>query len=310
MDIIFFGSDDFAAIHLQSLIKSPHHVVACVTQPDRPKGRGMHVLFSPVKEWAQTNKIPVLQPEKLDDGAFRDELRKYPSDIFVVIAYGKFLPKSLLDIPRHGAVNVHASLLPKYRGAAPINWAILNGDKESGVTVIQINGRMDAGDILGAHKIKIEPGETSVSLRAKMLEAGPGLLERILGAIAAGKCKPAVQDEALATHAPKLIKALGRIEWKKDAAEVIHLVRGLLPWPGAYIEYQGKRLKVLEAQQVNKDVSGNEPGQVVETGKEGILVATGKWMILLKRVHLQDAKPMNAHSFVVGHEVEVGYKFK
>ncbi|OGX37552.1 MAG: methionyl-tRNA formyltransferase, partial [Omnitrophica WOR_2 bacterium RIFCSPHIGHO2_02_FULL_52_10] len=180
MNIIFFGSDDFAAAHLQALIRSAHHVVACVTQPDRPKGRGMGVVVSPVKEWAQTNKIPVLQPETVSDKVFIHELKSYRSDIFVVVAYGKFLTKALLDMPAFGAVNVHASLLPKYRGAAPINWAIINGEKESGVTVMKINERMDAGDILAAQKIKIAKGETAVSLKAKMMEAGPPLLGKTL----------------------------------------------------------------------------------------------------------------------------------
>ena len=310
MNIIFFGSDDFAAEHLKALIRSPHHVVACVTQPDRPKGRGMRVVVSPVKEWAQTNKIPVLQPDTVSDQGFIRDLRNYGSDIFVVVAYGRFLPKTLLDIPAFGAINVHASLLPKYRGAAPINWAIINGEKESGVTVMRINERMDAGDILGAQKIKIAKGETAVSLKAKMMEAGPPLLEKTLEAIAAGRAKSVPQDEAKATLAPKLIRPLGRIQWSKSAAEILNLVRGVTPWPGAYTDYNGKMLKVLNAEVSNKDAAGREPGEAMEVSKSGILVATGKNGLLVKQVHLQNAKPMDAYSFVVGHDLEVGHKFK
>ena len=310
MNIIFFGSDDFAAAHLQALIRSAHHVVACVTQPDRPKGRGMRFVISPVKEWAQTNKIPVLQPASMNDKGFLHDLKNYRSDIFVVVAYGKFLPQELLDIPGFGAINVHASLLPKYRGAAPINWAIINGEKESGVTVMKINERMDAGDVLGAQKIKIAKGETAVSLKARMMEAGPPLLEKTLEAIAAGKSKAVPQDEEKVTLAPKLIKGLGRIQWSKGAVEILNLIRGVMPWPGAYTEYNGKMLKILDAEAVNKDAVGSEPGEAVEVSKSGILVSTGKKGLLVKQVHLQDAKPMDAHSFVVGHEVKVGYKFK
>jgi methionyl-tRNA formyltransferase len=309
MNIIFFGSDDFAAVHLKSLIRSPQHVVACVTQPDRPKGRGMHVIDSLVKEWARTNKIPVLQPEALNDSVFMNQLKSYQSDIFVVVAYGKFLPKAILDIPSHGGINVHASLLPKYRGAAPINWAIINGEKESGVSVIQINERMDAGDILGVHKIKIMKGETAISLRARMMEAGPALLEKTLMAIAAGKSKPVAQEDNKATLAPKLIKALGHIPWNKSAVEILNLIRGVMPWPGAYTEYNGKMLKILEAAVVNKDVPGSEPGEIVEVNKNGLLVSTGRQGLLVEQVHLQDSKPMDAHSFLVGHELKVGYKF-
>src|SRR3989338_2557398 len=310
MNIIFFGSDDFAAAHLQALIRSAHHVVACVTQPDRPNGRGMGVVVSPVKEWAQTNKIPVLQPETVSDKVFIHELKSYRSDIFVVVAYGKFLTKALLDMPAFGAIKVNASLMQKYGGAAPINWAIINGEKESGVTVMKINERMDAGDILAAQKIKIAKGETAVSLKAKMMEAGPPLLGKTLEAIAAGKTKPVPQDEAKATLAPKLIKPLGRIPWNKGAAEILNLIRGVMPWPGAYTEYNGKTLKILDAEVVNKDTAASEPGEAVEVSKSGILVATGKQGLLVKQVHLQDAKPMDAHSFMVGHDMAVGYKFK
>jgi len=310
MKIIFFGSDDFAAAHLKSLIGSSHKVVACVTQPDRPKGRGMKVVVSPVKECARNNNIPVLQPTSLKEDAFIEDLKDFQSDAFVVIAYGQFLPSKVLDIPSFGAINVHPSLLPKYRGAAPINWVIINGEEETGISIIKINEEMDAGDILAETRIKIKRKETAVTLRARMVEVGPLLLQQTLDILAGGTCVSAVQDHQQATLAPKLTKELGAIQWAKKAGEIDHLIRGLLPWPSAYTFYKGKLLKILEAQIVEGDFSQHESGTVSEVGKEGITVATGCNGLLVRKVHLQDSKPMDAHSFVVGHEVEVGFQFK
>lgn len=311
MKIIFFGSDDFAAVYLQSLIDSPHDVVACMTQPDRPKGRGMKVVVSPVKECAQKNNVPVLQPASLKESTLVKELEDFKSDLFVVIAYGQFLPREVLDIPPLGAINVHASLLPKYRGAAPINWAIMNGEKETGISIIKINEQMDAGDILAVMKMKMANDETAVSLKKKMMEEGLELLLQTIDDIGRGADRaPTVQDNRLATLAPKLTKELGHIPWEKKAYEIDSLMRGLLPWPSAYTFYNGKLLKILEAQIVAGDFSPYDPGSVVRVSKDGIVVATGCNGFLIKKVHLQDSKPMDAHSFVVGHRIETGFKFK
>ncbi|MCK5014381.1 MAG: methionyl-tRNA formyltransferase [Candidatus Omnitrophica bacterium] len=307
MKIIFFGSDDFAEAHVRSLIDSGHELLACVTQPDRPKGRGMKVVVSPIKECALERRIPVLQPASLKDASFIKDLKDLQSDLFVVIAYGKFLPPEVLDIPLHGALNVHASLLPKYRGAAPINWAIINGEKETGISVIKINEKMDAGDILAQVEIKIEEDETAPSLRAKMMNQGPPFLLRTINDLPS--CALKIQDHDLATFAVKLTKELGHIEWGSDARGICNLVKGLLMWPGAYTFYNGKLLKILEAQVLDGDSSKNKPGTVSGVGKKGIVVSTGNGRLLIKEVHLQDAKPMDAHSFVVGHAIEVGYKF-
>ena len=307
MNIIFFGSDDFAEAHLRALIGSKHELLACVTQPDRPKGRGMKVVVSTVKECAQKHDIPVWQPASLKEASFIKGLAGFQSDLFVVIAYGKFLPTEALSVPSQGAINVHASLLPKYRGAAPINWAIINGEAKTGISIIEINEEMDAGDILAQTEIKIEEEETAPTLRAKMIKQGPDLLLRTINDLSS--CVARTQDRGDVTFAPKLTKELGRIDWAKPSIEIGRLVRGLMPWPGAYTSYNGKLLKILEAQVLDGDPSQGEAGVVLETGKEGVVVSTGDGRLLVRKVHLQDASRMDAHSFVIGHDLKVGHKF-
>lgn len=307
MNIVFFGSDDFAGAHLRALIGSQHVVCACVTQPDRPKGRGMKVVVSPVKEIASKHHIPVLQPASLKNGFFIKSLKDFRSDLFVVIAYGRFFPPEVLGIPPQGAINVHASLLPKYRGAAPIHWAIINGESETGISVIKINEGMDAGDILAQMKMDVEQDETAATLRARMIRQGPPFLLRTVDGFS--NCVAKAQDRDLVTFAPKLTKETGHIRWERSAFEICSLVRGLLPWPGAYTFYKGRSLKILEARVLDGDQSDGSSGTVLEAGKKGIVVATRRGHLLIQKVHLQDAKPMDAHSFVIGHAVEPGYKF-
>ncbi len=309
MKIVFFGSDNFAAVHLQSLIDSDHQVVACLTQPDRPKGRGMKVILSTIKECAEKYNIPILQPSTLKQDGLVEELKKFQSDIFIVIAYGRFLPTEILNIPSLGAINVHGSLLPQYRGAAPINWAIINGEKETGLSIIKLTKEMDAGDILAQAKIPITDDDTSMTLREKMMKEGPSLLQQTLDDLSENRWTPVVQDHSKATFAPKLIKELGAIQWGKKANDIYNLIRGSLPWPSAYTSFNGKFLKILEAQVVEQDDSQYEPGTVSKVSKEGIVVVAGGGCVLIKQVHLQDSKPMDAHSFVVGHKLQVGFQF-
>jgi len=250
MKIIFFGSDDFANAHLESLIASDHIISACVTQPDRPKGRGMKVVQSPIKTCAVKNNIEVLQPNDIKTSSFEEQLKNFNTDLFVVIAYGRILSLSILDIPGMGAINVHASLLPKYRGAAPINWAIINGEKETGLTIIKINPQMDAGDILSQANFKIGSEDTSISIRAKMLKEGPSLLLSTVKTLRKGEIKARKQDERKVTLAPKLTKEMGLIQWDKPAGDIHNLTRGLLPWPSAYTYFKGKMLKVLSTEVV------------------------------------------------------------
>ena len=309
MKLIFFGSDDFAAVHLKALVASSHDVAACVTQPDCPKGRGMKVLFSPIKDIAFEHKIPLLQPENLKSEDIVSKLKSYQADLFVVIAYGQILPANVLSIPKLFAVNVHTSLLPKYRGAAPINWAIINGEEESGVTIIKMNAALDAGEIIFQQKIKIGNTDTAVSLREKMMAIGPKLFLNTIEDLLRNHYTLKGQDAKFVTQAPKLTKELGKINWEKSAQEIHNLVRGLLPWPGAYTGFKDKSLKILETK-LSGDVNGSpKAGEVIEVNKEGIVVRTGQGALLITKVHAESSKPMDAHSFVIGHQLKNGFIF-
>ena len=308
MKIIFFGSDDFAQEHLECLIQAGHDIAACVTQPDRARNRGMKIIISPIKECAIANDITVLQPTDLMDEKFLQGIKQINADLFVVIAYGKFLPEEVLFIPRLASINVHGSYLPEYRGAAPINWAIINGEKETGVSIIKMNAGMDAGDIVSQKKMKIGGEDTSIVLRQRMIEEGKSLLIKTIssfGKSVSGK----TQDHEKATFAPKLTKELGRIDWNKSAIEIRNLVRGLLPWPSAYTFYKGKMLKVLESDVVEKNVSASKPGEMVDITSEGVLIATSKNALLVKKVHYESSKPMDMHSFLRGHQLTIGEGF-
>lgn len=313
MKIIFFGSDDFAAENLQRLLAEGFSVAACVTQPDRPAGRGLKVIFSPIKVIAQEHKIPVFQPDDLKDAKFLDALRSFQADLFIVIAYGKILPSAVLDIPKIFCVNVHGSLLPKYRGAAPVNWAIIKGEKETGFSLIRMNTKMDAGEIIVQEKMNIGPDETSQTLRERMAKQSAICLCRTIKDIADGKFSLTKQDEKAVTLAPKLTKELGQIDWQKPAGEIHNLVRGLLPWPGAYTLYKGRTVKLLQTQKVGTVPTylvAGKPGSIVLIDKSGILVATGQGPILIQKIQPESGKPMDAYSFAIGHKLTLEAKFE
>ena len=248
MRIIFFGSDDFAALHLEHLLSAGHEVLACVTGPDKPQGRGMKVSVSPIKQIALERQIPCLQPLFLNNKNIVDALKSYEADIFVVVAYGRLLTQEILDIPKMLCMNVHGSLLPKYRGAAPVNWAILNGDKETGVTIQKMALSLDAGGIIAQEKISIDGDENAAQLRKRMALAGAKLLVHVLDKHPSGKFSISPQDESKVTWAPKLTKEMGLIDWNRSARSMMDQVRGLQPWPGAYTFYNGKMLKINQAQ--------------------------------------------------------------
>lgn len=308
MKIVFFGSDDFALTNLEALLASKHEIVACVTQPDKPKGRGLKVSESPLKDCALKHKIPVLQPTDLKDPAIVKQLKTYNSDLFVVIAYGKILPVEILQIPRTFSINVHGSLLPKYRGAAPINWAIINGEKETGVSIIKMNPQMDAGDILTQAKIPIEEKDDAGTLRAKLADlSAKKLIESIL-AIAKNSYVLSPQDHSKATLAPKLTKELGLIDWAQPAVKIHNLIRGLLPKPAAYTRYEGKTLKILETEVVS-NFSKQSDGMLMTISKVGFIVATGDGAILVKRIHLESSRAMEAAEFATGYKLPLGFQF-
>lgn len=305
MKIIFFGSDDFAGVHLEALLKTSHQIVACVTQPDKPKGRGMKVVFSPIKEIALEHKIPLLQPETLKDSNIISELKAFEADLFVVIAYGRILPQEVLDIPKKMAINVHGSLLPKYRGAAPINWAIINGDRETGVSIIKMNVKMDAGEILSDEKLPIAENDDASTLREKMAQKGKELLLKTISSIEKNTVTLRKQDESRVTIASKLTKELGKINWNQEAVKIHNLIRGLKPWPGAYTFYKGKQLKILSSE-IKSSADQAKPGEVLETGRNGILVQARKQSLLIKEVQLEGSKKMTAAEFLIGHSLLKG----
>lgn len=309
MNIVFFGSDDFAAVHLEALFGSKHKVCACVTQPDKARGRGMEVSASPIKEAALCKGVPVFQPSDLKENTFLKGLKAFEADLFVVIAYGRFLPAEVLALPRTFAINVHSSLLPKYRGAAPINWAIINGERETGISIMRVTAKMDAGDILAQKKLKILKADTAASVRARMMGIGPKLLLKTIDSIKKGTYTFTVQDDQKTTLAPKLTKELGQIQWNKQAMALHNLARGLLPWPGAYTFYQGKLLKILETEVVSSSFLAYSPGEVAGVDKKGFTVATADQGLLVKAVHLEASKPMSAYQFMMGHQLKPGFKF-
>ena len=323
MNIIFFGSDDFAVVHLEALFGSKHKVCACVTQPDKARGRGMEVSASPVKAAASRKGIFVFQPADLNEKFFLRELDAFNADLFVVIAYGRFLPAEILGMPRTLTINVHSSLLPKYRGAAPINWAIINGERETGITIMRVTAKMDAGDILAQKKLKILKADTAASVRTRMMEIGPRFLIKTIDSIEKGTCAFTVQDDQAATMAPKLTRELGQIQWSKPARAINDLARGLLPWPGAHTYYQGKLLKILETEVVPRSFllpkaerlpaggacRSYSPGEVAKVDKKGFTVATADEGLLVKTVHLEASKPMSAYQFMIGHRLEPGFNF-
>jgi len=276
MDIVFFGSDDFAVTNLQNILKSHHRVVACVTQPDKAKGRNRQISATLVKDYALSKNIEILQPADLAEEKFVTKLKNYNADLFVVIAYGKILPEALLALPKVFCINLHASLLPKYRGAAPVNWAIINGEKETGITIFKLNASPDAGEIIIQRSIPILESDTSVTLRNKTASFGGELLMATLDSIERNDFTLTPQNNDQASLAPKLTKDQGLIFWSKPAREIHNMVRGLLPWPGAYCHYSGKRLKILKTQVVKLAPGELKSGQVADISKGGFIVMTGE----------------------------------
>lgn len=304
MKIVFFGSDDFASKNLESLVSSGHEVLACVTQPDRPKGRDLKIALPLPKIVSGKYGIDVLQPKDLKNAGFLENLKSYDADLFVVIAYGRILTKEILEIPKMFSINVHGSLLPKYRGAAPINWVIINGDEKTGITIAKIDQKLDSGDILKQKELEIKKDDTSATLRARMIDESIDFLLNCLSDIKNNNISFQKQDSSKVSIAPKLTKDLGCIDWNKSAFKIHNLIRGLRPWPSAYTKYNGKLLKILEAEVLDQDSTA--PGEILDVSKQGFVVGTQDKVLLVKRVHLESSKPMDAASFVAGHKIESG----
>lgn len=292
LNIIFAGTPDFAARHLQALLDSHHNVIGVYTQPDRPAGRGKKLTASPVKELALANNIQVYQPGSLRKEPAQQELAALNADIMVVVAYGLILPKVVLDTPRLGCINVHGSILPRWRGAAPIQRALWAGDKETGVTIMQMDVGLDTGDMLLKTSLPIEDDDTSASLYEKLAEQGPIALLQALEGLANGTLIAEKQDEALANYAEKLSKEEARLDWNKPAKQLWQEVRAFNPWPVSYFEHQGNTIKVWQTQ-VSTTTSNAAPGTIISASKKGIEVATGDGVLSLLSMQLPGKKPLN-----------------
>ena len=308
MKIIYMGTPDFAVAPLEAILKAGHEVTAVVTQPDRQKGRGREIQYSPVKECALSYGIPVLQPLKIKEKDAVEELRKYPADIFVVAAFGQLLSEEILNMPRFGCINIHASLLPAYRGAAPIQWCVINGEEKTGVTIMQMAKGMDTGDILLQKEVVLDEKETGGSLFDRLMETGAELIVEVLPKIEAVELTPVVQKEELATYAGKITKDMGNIDFAKSAVTIERLIRGLNPWPSAFTHYKGKILKIWEADVVSECANAENPvpGTVIAMDKESFTLATGEGALRIRSLQPEGKKRMSCAEFMRGYEIKVG----
>jgi methionyl-tRNA formyltransferase len=309
MRIVFMGTPDFAVGALEAIIKAGHEVVAVVTQPDKPKGRSGQMQFPPVKECALKYNIPVFQPAKIKTPEAVEELRGYNADIFVVAAFGQILSKEILDMPRLGCVNIHASLLPKYRGAAPINWCIIDGEEKTGVTIMQMNEGLDTGDILTVKEVPIDKKETAETLFDKLSVAGAELIVDTLPKLANGEVTPIQQDDSKSSYAKLMHKSLGKVDWTKSAVSIERLVRGLNSWPSAFTSFNGKTVKLWSCDVVSDTDNKGEAGTIVNVTKDYFDVACGEGVLRVLELQLEGKKRMDTKSFLLGNQWKVGMRF-
>lgn len=305
MRVVFMGTPDFSVPTLEKIIEAGHEVIGVVTQPDKAKGRGKKVLFPPVKETALAHDLPVYQPRRARDPEFIEEMKALNPDVMVVVAFGQILPKAILDIPKYGCINVHASLLPKYRGAAPIQWSVIRGEKVSGVTTMQMDVGLDTGDMLLKKEVLLDEEETGGSLHDKLSTLGGDLLIETLKKIEAGDIHPEKQDDSQAgEYARMLDKNLGRIDFSMPAVEIERLIRGLNPWPSAFTSYNGKTMKLWKAKADN--CGQGVPGQVIHVDKNSFTVQTGQGTLQILELQMEGKKRMDAGAFLRGCPLETG----
>lgn len=314
MRVIFMGTPDFSVGTLEALIEAGHEVCLAVTQPDKPKGRGKEMQFPPVKETAIRYGIPVFQPQKVRALECVEYLKGFQAEVCVVVAFGQILPKEILKMTPYGCINVHASLLPKYRGAAPIQWAILSGENVTGVTTMQMDEGLDTGDMLLKTEVIITEEETGESLHDKLAKAGAKLAVETLKEIEAGTLCPQKQGESPTPYARMLDKNMGNIDWSKSAVQIERLVRGLNSWPSAYTYWNGKVMKIWKVG-VKSEETGNttkkaEPGEVLDVGKDYFSVQTGQGILMVKEVQLQGKKRMGTDAFLRGNALNSGMIFR
>ena len=306
MRIVFMGTPDFASACLEKLIEEKFDVVAVFTQPDKPKGRGMSMSFSPVKELALPNGLPVYQPEKMRDGSALAQLQELRPDILVVVAYGRILPEEILALPKYGAINVHGSLLPKYRGAAPIQWAVLNGDEVTGVSTMYLAKEMDSGDVIYTAETEIGEFETSGELFDRLKYLGADLLVKTLKDIERGVAPRTQQDHSAASYVQQLDKSISPINWNRSPREIVKWIYGLQPWPVATMDLEGNTYKVFAAE-YSQDKTQLPPGTVVSTGKEGTKMACADGdTLIITELQAPGKKRMKAADFLRGHPIKSG----
>jgi methionyl-tRNA formyltransferase len=310
--IVFMGTPDFAVPCLDALVAENYRVVGCVTQPDRPKGRGQKLICPPVKDAAMRHAIPVLQPETLRDPHIRQQLAQFGADLFVVVAYGLILPRSVLAMPRSGCVNVHASYLPAYRGAAPINWSIVRGESGTGVTTMLMDRGMDTGPMLLRERESILPNDTAQTLHDRLARKGAALLVETLPLFLSGKLSPQPQNESDASYAPLIKKEDGRIDWQQSALQIFNQIRGFTPWPGTYTFLSGQMLKIFQATLRPSLATSPEvaPGTVVAVGTGEILIQTGAGCLALQELQLSNRNRMSCADFLRGAKITVGMRLE
>lgn len=319
--IIFMGTPEFAVPSLKALIAAGENIIAVITQPDKPKGRGRILTAPPIKDITLKYNIPAFQPEQIKDETFVTTIKDLSPDIIIVVAYGKILPKAILSLPPNGCINVHASLLPKYRGAAPINWAIINGETNTGITTMLLDEGMDTGNILLTERVGISSDDTASSLHDKLMNIGAELLIETINSIKSKTVRPVKQDDTQATYAPMLKKEDGRIDWSMNAQKIRNLIRGFNPWPGAYTRWEGLQIKIISANTVlsSQDqfseliaTTGQlqclteKHGTILKISAEGILIATGKGTLLIVELQPENKNRMTASEFIKGYKIAKG----
>ncbi len=305
MRVIFMGTPDFAVASLEALLRE-HEVLAVITQPDKPKGRGKKLAFSPVKEYALAHGLAVLQPERVKAPKFVEELRKYNAELIAVTAFGQILPEKILNMPEYGCINVHGSLLPKYRGAAPMQRAIIDGETVTGITTMFMAKGMDTGDMLLKTEVEITPEDNFETLHDKMAAAGASLLLETIAGLESGMIQRIPQKEEDATYAPMIDKETGHISWEKGGQEIINLMRGLTPGPGAYTLYEGEPLKLFRAEAENGAFPDAEFGEIVEVTKQAFAVKCGDGVLWVRELQARGGKRMSADAYLRGHEMKEG----
>lgn len=303
--IVFMGTPDTAAFTLDYLLQGPDPVVGVVTQPDRPAGRGQKPVSSPVRKLAESHGIPVLGPENIRDSSFQNTLKSWQPQLIVVVAYGRILPAAILEIAPNGCINVHYSLLPKYRGAAPVAWTIVNGEEKSGVTTMRLVEKMDAGPIYLQAEVTLAPNETTTSLQARLTPMGARLLLETIQKMKEGSLIPKMQDETEVTFAPMIKKQDGLIDWTQPAATIERRIRGFSPWPSAYTKLHGRLMKIHRGKIVSTSTTGS-PGEVIRADRDGFWVATGSGVISLEEVQLENRKRLPGGEFLKGARVNTG----